>query len=284
MGVRGPLARLAGLTATIALFWVLHEQFEGRSAAGPALVLGGALLTWWLLRSAFTGVGWRVRLGRLATGLILSGGAVYYGRAPLRLDVVLLALAVAMLAARAVWYGKVPWRALIAPWLALAIAGRYVGQALALTVFWVPDRLIGLTDGALAVLVGVVVWPLWAAVLAFTLGVYQSYTLVRERVTHSVSTSWGYGPTTHTDTTEDWQEQVLQGPPPPTHLRPLTTLGYTNGGWHTSSSGGGSYRSMSTTSWSTGRWHHRGLQFPPAYIPVWATWLKSTIRRKRAAE
>ncbi|MFC5001298.1 hypothetical protein ACFPIJ_26125 [Dactylosporangium cerinum] len=181
MGVRGFLAQLAGLTATVALFWILHEQFEGRSAARPALVLGGALLAWWLLRSAFTGVEWRVRLGRLATGLILSGGAVYYGRAPLRFDVVLLALAVAMLAARALWYGKVPWRALIALWLVLAVAGRYVGQALALVVFWVPDRLIGLVDGGLGVLVGVVVWPLWAAVLAFTLGVYQTYTLVRER-------------------------------------------------------------------------------------------------------
>ena len=282
MGVRGLLAQLAGLTATIALFWILHEQFEGRSAARPALVLGGALLTWWLLRSAFTGVGWRVRLGRLATGLILSGGAVYYGRAPLRFDVVLLTLAVAMLAARALWYGKIPWRALIALWLVLAIAGRYVGQALAFVVFWVPDRLIGLVDGGLGVLVGLVVWPLWAAVLAFTLGVYQSYPLVRERITHSVSTSWGYGPTTHTDTTENWQEKVLQGPPPATHLRPLTTLGYTAGGWHTNSSGGGSFTSMSTTSWSTGRWHHRGLQFPPAYVPVWAASLTSAIRRKRA--
>ncbi|MFG1603756.1 hypothetical protein [Actinoplanes sp. NPDC049265] len=281
MGVRGLLARLAGLTATIALFWTLHEQFEGRSAARPALVLGGALLVWWLLRSAFAGVQWRVLVGRLATGLILSGGAAYYGRASLRLDAVLLALAVAMLAARALWYGKIPWRALIVLWLVLAVAGRYIGQALALVVFWVPDRLIGLVDGGLAVLVGFAVWPLWAAILAYTLGVYQSYTLVRERVTHSVSTSWGYGPNTHTDTTENWQEQV-RGLPMATHLRPLTTLGQTTGGWHTSSSGAGGFTSMSTTSWSTGRWHHRGLQFPPAYVPVWAASLTSAFRRKRA--
>ena len=137
-------------------------------------------------------------------------------------------------------------------------------------------------DGWLGVLVGLVVWPLWAAVLAFTLGVYQSYTFVRQRVTHSVSTSWGYGATTHTDTTENWQEQVVQGLPPATHLRPLTTLGYTVGDWETSSSSDGSFTSMSTTSWSTGRWHHWGLHFPPAYVPVWAASLTSAVRRKRA--
>lgn len=233
-------------------------------------MLGGALLVWWLLRSAFIGVQWRVRLGRLATGLILSGGAVYYGRAPLRFDALLLALAVAMLAARALWYGRTPWRASVALWLVLAVAGRYVGQALALVVFWVPDRLIGSVDSGLGVLVGLVVWPLWAAVLAFTLGVYQSYTLIRQGITRSVSTSRRSGSTTHTDTTENWEEQVVQGPPPATHLRPLTTLGYTTGGWHTNSSGAGSFTSTSTTSWSTGRWHHRSLQFPPAYVPVWA--------------
>ncbi|MBM9503055.1 hypothetical protein [Actinacidiphila acididurans] len=55
-GSGGFLVQLAAVTATVAVFWLLQEQFEGRSAAGPALVLGGALLAWCLLRSAFTGV------------------------------------------------------------------------------------------------------------------------------------------------------------------------------------------------------------------------------------
>jgi hypothetical protein len=311
MLVRRALFSLAALTAAVALLVLLYHHFARDRAAWPGLVLSGALLVWWFTRP------WPARVaaatGWAARGLLLAAAAAYYGMVgpdrP-RLDPVLAAFAIALIVAGVLQRpdpGLPRGRRLVVSiaYLVTALASRYLGYWLALSLFWVPVRMLGLirhwwAANWLVFPVAALLWLLWAVIIGLGLGVLQSYEVRRRRVTHSQSYTYGsppplmgaglmgtgsYSYTTHTNTSEQFQEEELTRPPLRTGLSPLVQVRRVAGGWTSSTSSQGGWASMTSTTYADGHWRVRALHFPPAYLPIWLNRLvqAGSSRRGRAA-
>ncbi|WP_345142224.1 hypothetical protein [Dactylosporangium darangshiense] len=284
---------------------LLYHQFARDRAAWPGLVLSGALLVWWFIRPwparDAAGVAW------IARGLVLAAAAAYYGMAGLdrpRLDPVLAAFAAALIAAGVLQRpdpGFPRGRRLVATiaYLVAALAGRYLGYWLALALFWVPARALGLlrdwwAANWLVFPVAALVWLLWAIVIGLGLGVLQSYEVRRRRVTHGQSYTYGSAPplmgtgsysyTTHTNTYEQSEEEELTRPPLGTGLVPLVQVRWVAGGWTSSTSSHGGWGSAMSTTYADGHWRVRAFHFPPVYLPIWLNRLvqAGSSRRGRA--